>query len=223
MNAIVVPIKEPAEAKTRLAEFMSADERQRLAWAMFMDVTRALADVEDCATVFVVTSYDRAARHGRAKGFGVLYENQQSSESASVDWASAILAARGFDSVLRLPADVPLVRGRDIQALLLTDLAGAGAIMVPSRDGSGTNAILRHPPRLFDSRFGPNSLTLHIAEAQRAGAMHLIVPNERIALDIDEPADIEALLEHGAGTETYQVLTEIGAPSRFRSQLRGRV
>ena len=33
-----------------------------------------------------------------------------------------------------------------------------------SLEGTGTNALLRTPPDLFPSRFGPNSLALHRAD-----------------------------------------------------------
>jgi len=76
--------------------------------------------------------------------------------------------------------------------------------MVPSRDGRGTNAIIRTPPTLFPSRFGPDSLRLHSGEADKLGIKPVIVSNERIALDIDEPADLAEILQSGRGTETYR-------------------
>jgi 2-phospho-L-lactate/phosphoenolpyruvate guanylyltransferase len=218
MKAIVVPIKEPSNAKTRLASFLSPIERRDLAWAMFVDVANALAETSERCAIFIVTSYHLAAEHARSLGFGVLSESNQSSESSSVDWASATLVARGFDSVLRLPADIPLVHGEDVGTLIATQMSAPGALIVPSRDGTGTNAIMRTPPDLFPSHFGPNSLALHIAEAERAGAAHSIVPSTRIALDIDEPADIEAFFACGAGTETdtFQMLSQINAAERLK-------
>jgi 2-phospho-L-lactate/phosphoenolpyruvate guanylyltransferase len=218
MKAIIVPVKEPSNAKTRLDGLLSPIERRSLAWAMFLDVTKALSGIEDLCHVFIVTSYERAARHALENGLGLLTEQHQLSESASVDWASGILAARGFDSVLRLPADLPLVQSADVAGLLSIETAPPASVLVPSRDGTGTNAILRTPPRLFPSHFGPNSLARHVDECERAGAAPLIVSNERIGLDIDEPADIELFLERGAGTETFRMLTEINVTGRMKEQ-----
>jgi 2-phospho-L-lactate/phosphoenolpyruvate guanylyltransferase len=216
MKAIVVPVKEPSNAKSRLNILLSPSERRLLAWAMFLDVTGALADVSDLAKVFVVTSYDRAESHARDNGFDVLAEERQSSESASVDWAAETLAGRGFDCVLRLPADVPLIQGGDVAELLSIEVVPPASILVPSRDGTGTNAILRSPPGLFRSHFGPNSLALHIGECQRVRAAPVIISNKRIALDIDEPADIEVFLERGLGTETFRLLSDINAAGRIK-------
>jgi 2-phospho-L-lactate guanylyltransferase len=217
MTAVLIPLKDPNRAKTRLAELLSLDERQRLVWAMFEDVSRAVreARLPDC--VVMVTSDARAVERARGFEWDVLIEQSQISESASVDWASRVLAERGFDTVMRLPADLPLVRGEDIDALLLVRLDSPGALLVPSREGTGTNALIRTPPALFPSRFGPNSLALHKEEAARVGVECVIAENSRIALDVDEPADVEMLLKTGRGTVTFDLLVEIGMPERLKT------
>jgi 2-phospho-L-lactate guanylyltransferase len=150
----------------------------------------------------------------------VLIEESQTSESASVDWASRILSERGFDTVMRLPADLPLVRTEDIDELLSIELDSPGALLVPSREGTGTNTIIRTPPALFPSRFGPNSLALHKQEAASVGVECMIVNNARIALDVDEPADVELLLEEAGGTRALAALTEMNAFERLSNMRR---
>jgi len=208
MKALLIPVKDLTHAKTRLAGLLSEDERQRLAWSMFEDVGRAAAGARKPDRVVLVTSFGPAVEHGRKLGWDILLEESQVSESASIDWASRALSERGFQSVMRLPADLPLVRAEDIDALMSLELECPGALLVPSREGTGTNAIIRTPPALFPSRFGPNSLALHRQEAARVGVECLIVDKVRIALDIDEPADVELLVEHGRSTRAFEVLRE---------------
>ena len=215
MNALLIPIKDPARSKTRLSELLSAEERARLAWAMFEDVCRAVAACSRADRVVIVTSFESAISRARASGWDVLIEESQISESASVDWASRKLAESGFDAVMRLPADIPAVRAEDIDALLAIDLARPGVALVPSREGTGTNAIIRTPPDLFPSQFGPDSLRLHKQEAARVGVESLVVENARIALDIDEPSDIELLLELGRGTEAFAALARMNVEERM--------
>jgi 2-phospho-L-lactate guanylyltransferase len=214
MKAILIPIKEPASAKTRLAALLSAEERRRLAWAMFEDVGRAVSGSRQADRIVMVTSFAPAIERARQLGWDVLIEESQVSESVSVDWASSVLSERGFDTVMRLPADLPLVRSEDIDSLLSIKLGSSGALIVGSRDGTGTNAIIRTPPNLFPSRFGPNSLALHRQEAARAGIECVMVKNSRIALDIDEPADLQAL-EIGQVTETFAALSEMNVFERL--------
>lgn len=216
MNAVLIPLKDPIRAKTRLAELLSLDERQRLVWAMFEDVSRAVREACKPDCVVIVTSYARAVERAREFEWEVLIEESQHSESASVDWASGVLAERGIDTVMRLPADLPLVRAEDIDALLSVRFDSPGAVLVPSREGTGTNAIIRTPPALFPSRFGPNSLALHTQEAAKVRVECMIVENGRIALDIDEPADVELLLETGQGTGTVDLLVEMGVVERLK-------
>ncbi|MFL6214574.1 MAG: 2-phospho-L-lactate guanylyltransferase [Blastocatellia bacterium] len=218
MKALLIPVKDPANAKTRLASLLSPDERRRLAWAMFEDVSRAVANATKMSSVYLVSSYAPAIAYVERLGWETLREQAQASESASIDWASRVLAERGVQSVLRLPADLPLVRAEDVDALLATETSAPAAILVPSREGTGTNAILRTPPSLFPSRFGPNSLALHRAEAARVGVECRIIENERIALDIDEPADLQALIERGRGTLAYAMLEAMRIVERLNSQ-----
>ena len=216
MKALLIPIKDPARGKTRLSELLSAQERARLAWAMFEDVCRAVASSKRADRVVIVTSFAPAIERARAAGWDVLIEETQISESASVDGASRRLADSGFDAVMRLPADIPLVKAEDIDEMLAIDLARPGAALVPSREGTGTNAIMRTPPDLFPSRFGPDSLRLHRQEAARVGVECLVVENARIALDIDEPSDIELLLERGRGTEAFDALARMNIEERLK-------
>jgi 2-phospho-L-lactate guanylyltransferase len=216
MKALLIPVKDPTHAKTRLGELLSEDERRRLAWAMFEDVSRAIVNASKPDRVVMVTSFTPAIERARSLGWDVLIEESQISESASVDWASRVLSERGFDTVMRLPADLPLVRAEDIDELLSIEFDSPGALLVPSREGTGTNAIIRTPPALFPSRFGPNSLALHKQEAARVGVECVIVNIARIALDIDEPADVELLLEEAGGTQAFAALSEMNAFERLR-------
>src|SRR5262249_10412739 len=189
---------------------LSPKARHGLAAAMFTDVARALGEVRHADRIFVVTNYEPVGQQAKSLGFDMLLEQSQHSESASEDWASRELEARGYDLVLRLPADIPMVTAEDIDLLLDMSTGQPGALMVPSRDGTGTNSIMRTPPTLFPSHFGPDSLRLHSEEAHMMGVSPLIVVNEHIGLDIDEPGDLVMLVESGRSTETFGFLMESG-------------
>jgi len=212
-RAIVVPVKE-VNPKLRLAPLFSADDRGRLAWAMFEDVARALTRLRAPETVVVVTSSERALARARELGWRGIRESEQISESASVDRACALLAAEGIDAVLRVPADVPLIEPDDVAQLLEAIPPAPGAVLVPSRDRLGTNALARTPPTLFPARFGSNSFVLHRQEAQRAQAEVRVVELPRLALDLDDAPDALELLERDIRSETARVLRSLGVVER---------
>ncbi|HKO03919.1 MAG TPA: 2-phospho-L-lactate guanylyltransferase, partial [Candidatus Acidoferrales bacterium] len=166
MRAILIPVKHLSRAKQRLSGVLPQDARTRLAQAMLEDVFQAVAGVRSAEAIFVVSSDSNALAAARARGWECLPETAQRSETDSVDAASRICSARGVTALLRLPIDIPLVRSEDIEAVLAACPALPGAVLVPSRHADGTNALLRTPPDLFPSHFGPESLRKHLEEAR---------------------------------------------------------
>ena len=219
MRALLLPIKDLRHAKQRLAGFLSPEERFQLAQAMLADTLRAVRNVRKAGKVFVVTNYAPAMRVAEESGWGLLPEERQISESASVDTASRECERRGITAVLRIPLDVPLVQARDIDDLLAVVCAAPAVVIVPSRDGTGTNAILRTPPTLFPSHFGNGSFAKHCDEAQRAGAQVVVRRNARLEMDVDEEADLRELAQHDlSGTETGAWVRQNGILARLQRQ-----
>jgi 2-phospho-L-lactate guanylyltransferase len=211
MLALLLPIKDLRHAKQRLAPLLNPEERFALAQAMLADTIRAVRGVRRAGKIFVVTNYIPAMVVAEANGWDLLREEQQISESVSVDAASRCCAERGVTSLLRLPLDVPLVQASDIDELLALECAPPALVIVPSRDGTGTNAILRTPPALFPSHFGTGSFAKHCGEAQRAGAQIVVRRNASLEMDVDDESDLRALAQEDlCGTETGAWLERSG-------------
>lgn len=203
MRALLLPIKDLRNAKQRLASILTPEERFALAQAMLADTLRAVRGVQQAEKIFVVTNYTPAMQAARENGWEILAEEQQISESVSVDAASRQCEESGITAVLRLPLDLPLVTSSDIDELLVAECVAPGVVMVPSRDGTGTNAILRKPPTLFPSHFGNGSFAKHCAEAIRTGAQIVQRRNVRLEMDVDDESDLRVLIQHDlAGTRT---------------------
>jgi 2-phospho-L-lactate guanylyltransferase len=203
-------------AKQRLAPFLNAAERLGLVQAMLADTVRAIRGVRQAEKIFVVTNYIPAMEAAEQNGWDLLREDRQISESFSVDYASMQCAKRGVTALLRVPLDVPLVQSSDIDELLAVQCAAPGLVIVPSRDGTGTNAILRTPPTLFPSHFGSGSFANHCAEAQRVGAHILVRRNARLEMDVDDETDLRALVQQDlSGTETGVWLQSSGLMARL--------
>ena len=216
MRALLLPIKDLREAKQRLAPLLSPEERFALAQAMLADTIRAVRGVRRADRIFVVTNYLPAMQAAEENGWELLREERQVSESVSVDAASRQCADCGITALLRLPLDVPLVQASDVDELLAVECTAPALVIVPSRDGTGTNAILRTPPALFPSHFGSGSFAKHCGEADRAGAQIVVRRNARLEMDVDDEADLRVLVRQDLrGAETGAWLQRSGLMERL--------
>lgn len=216
MRALLLPVKDLRNAKKRLAGVLTPEERFGLAEAMLADTIRTIQRVRKAERIFVVTNYQPALNVAEENGWEILREDRQISESHAVDFASRVCEERGVTGLLRVPLDVPLAQAGDIDELLATECGAPGLVIVPSRDGTGTNAIFRTPPALFPSHFGEGSLAKHLSEATRADAKVFIRRSSKLEMDVDDESDLRALLEHDlTGTETGRWLRETGLDVKF--------
>ena len=221
MRALLLPVKDLKNAKKRLADVLTPEERFGLARAMLADTLRTLQRLRNAARIFVITNYQPVIDIAEGNGWSILREDRQISESHAVDFASRVCEERGVTGLLRVPLDVPLAQAGDIDELLAMECGARGMVIIPSRDGTGTNAILRTPPTLFPSHFGERSLAKHLSEAKQAGAKVFIRRNPRLEMDVDDESDLRALLERDlTGTETGGWLKETGLDVRFRRDAR---
>ena len=205
MNTIVVPVKNLAGAKQRLAEVLTAEQRRSLAEAMLRDVLEALAQLEQPESISIVTGDAVATALAGDYGFDIIADHEDFGETAAIALATDVTASGGSDGVLVIPADVPLITAVEIKAIL--DAAPeSGTVLVAAADGRGTNAILRRPPSLFPARFGNDSFLPHLESARRAGFPVVILELSGVALDVDRPDDLAALLAAGGSTRTQNLL-----------------
>ena len=221
VTVVLLPVKDPERSKQRLAGLLSPGERTRLVWAMLEDVCAAVHGCRFADRVVVVARDSDVAANAAGNGWEVFRESEQVSESRSVDWASGLLEEQGVEAVLRLPVDVPLVQARDLDALLHPAARGPAAVLVPSQDGLGTNALLRSPPMIFPSRFGGDSLQSHLQEAGSRGLQVEVRKMPRLALDLDLASDLARFGSLGKGTATQALLQRLRVAERLAGMNRG--
>ena len=223
--AALLPVKGFRNAKQRLAPLLSSAARELLAEAMFRDVLSQVTMALGLNGTFVVTADDRVAAIATAAGAEVIRESGENGETSAVDFARMDLKDAGSEAVLILPGDMPLVRATDIEQVLgqvPPDAKAPFALLVPSHDRLGTNALLLAPPDVIKLRFGYDSFTFHMGQVKAQGLPLRCFENEHIALDIDEPKDLERFLAHerkdGESTSVARaLLAEQAAPADRRS------
>jgi 2-phospho-L-lactate guanylyltransferase len=197
--AALMPVKGFRNAKQRLSPLLGSAARELLAETMFRDILREVRLARGLAGTFVVTGDDKVAEIASGAGAEVIRETAENGETSAVDFARLELKRAGCEAVLILPGDMPLVRAADIEQILAQVPNGATApfaLLVPSHDRLGTNALLLAPPDVIQLRFGYDSFTFHSARVTAQGLPLRCCENAHIALDIDEPQDLERFLSY---------------------------
>ncbi len=141
----MLPVKSPRNAKQRLSGFLDREQRETLARLLYRQTLAALCEANGIDRVVVATSDAEIAEHARAGSVLVFEEREQLSHSVSADAACLRAMELGATTVLLVPIDVPLVTPDDFTQLAASAQRG-GLIIVPSSDGTGTNALVRTPP-----------------------------------------------------------------------------
>ena len=211
----MVPVKNLADAKQRLAGVLAPGERQALFRAMLEDVLSALALTRGLAGILVVSRDAEAKRLAEHYGARVLVEEANRGHTAASSLGAHTLAGEGAAGMVQLPADIPLVTPVDIEALLAAHREAPAVTIAPSHDERGSNAVACSPPDALPLRFGEDSFFPHVQRAQALGIEPQIVRRPGLALDIDTPADLAALLAAPASTRAHACLAEIGIAGRL--------
>jgi 2-phospho-L-lactate guanylyltransferase len=190
----ILPIKRFGAAKQRLARQLGSGARQALVQAMFQDVLAALRHVDGLDAIAVVTANATAARAAHGEGVIVLADSDESGHDEAAAVGIAYAVDQGFERVLLVPGDTPLLDGDEIEALLAGATAdGPSLVLMPDRHGSGTNALLISPPTAVRPAFGPGSRERHEQLAASAGVRCRVDPLPSLAVDVDTPEDLDEL------------------------------
>jgi 2-phospho-L-lactate/phosphoenolpyruvate guanylyltransferase len=218
----ILPVKSFDAAKQRLGGLLGSGSRQALAQAMFSDVLGALRHVEGLDAVAVVTA-DRAAENAaRGERVQVLHDTEQAGQSPAAAIGIRYALAAGYERVLLVPGDTPLLDPAEVSKLLRdAEQQRLAVTIVPDRHGTGTNALLLSPPDAIEPSFGPGSFERHTGLAESAGVVHAASRVASLMHDVDTPDDLSALAtvlqgQHGQAASTRGALRQLD-----RSQARG--
>ena len=199
---VVVPYTD-RDPKTRLGPILSGPERRAFSRAMLRDVVTAIRAAGHDPELLLPEPIDStAARDSDTAGTDAPHDDILGAVPVTVD-----------DRALTPAVNAALDRiGCDVAELgiVMADLAiatptairrlvgiGGDVAIAPGR-GGGTNAVVVRDPA-FSVDYHGASYRDHRAAATAAGLSVGVVDSMRLAADIDEPADLAAVLLHGEG------------------------
>lgn len=211
---ILVPIKNTASAKQRLASILDQPARTQLAQAMLTDVLTAIHDWKTRPSVGIVTGDPYAGDLAARYHFEVIPDPDNPGETGAIEMATRLCVERGEDSTLVIPADIPLLQSWELEKIY-KHAPSQGTVLAPAGDGRGTNAVLRRPANLFPLRFGNDSFKPHHAAAQAIGKPCIVLSLPGIAVDVDNPADLRQLLSLPGETRAQRLARSWNLPEQL--------
>lgn len=209
---ILVPIKNTASAKQRLAPILDQPARTDLARAMLTDVLTTLHEWKNRPKVGIVTSDPYALDLAYTYRFELIPDPDNPGETGAIEMATRVCVERGEESTLVIPGDIPLIQCWELEEIY-KQAPVEGSVLVPAGDGRGTNAALRRPANLFPLRFGNDSFKPHHAVAQATGKACIVLKLPGIAVDVDNPSDLQQLLSLPGDTRAQRLARSWNLPS----------
>jgi 2-phospho-L-lactate guanylyltransferase len=201
---ILVPVKNLAFAKQRLAALLDQPTRTALAQAMLLDVLETLREWTARPEVAVVSSDPFALDLARRFEFQIIPDSTNRGETDAIEMATRICETRGLDSTLVIPGDIPLMQAWELEKILEA-APEQGCVLVPAADGRGTNAAWRRPAALFPLRFGNDSFKPHLTAAHATQKPCVVLSLPSIAIDVDNPSDLRQIAEAPGDTRTQRL------------------
>ena len=213
---VVIPVKALTKAKMRMSLILTPVERAGLTLSMLEDMLRSIGKSKVHDTIFVVSRDQKVLREARCFGAKPLKEKGEGGLNSAIRQAKALCISRGYEAVLILLSDIPLITPRDIDTMVKMACGEPVAVIAPSRREDGTNALLQRPPNVFPTKYGKNSFNVHMQMAASKGIPLRIFRSRTLAVDIDTVEDLK-FCEHATQTQTHRFIVESGINRRIRT------
>jgi 2-phospho-L-lactate guanylyltransferase len=208
---IAIPVKSLAEAKSRLASALTPLERGALTLAMLEDVLDAALALPGWETW--VVSPDEAVLEIAARRSARAITEDKPPLASAVRQVEQEAVDAGADSLAVLLGDTALVTSEALTRAVHT----LGRVVVaPDADATGTNLLVRRPPKAIPARFGTDSYRRHLESAETKGVPASVVELDDLAFDLDGPGDILTLLQTRREGRTRQVCLDMDLRSRIQ-------
>ncbi|PSL05910.1 2-phospho-L-lactate guanylyltransferase [Haloactinopolyspora alba] len=209
MWSVVIPVKRPEFAKTRLADAVGA-MRPEVARAFAADTVAAAVECPLVERVVVVTDDAAAADETERLGAEVVADTPDAGLNAALrHGAETVRARHGSAAVATLSADLPSLRPDELRRVLVAATAHAVSF-VADASGIGTTLYASAPGATFMPRFGGRSRAAHRAD----GAVELDLDDvPSVRRDIDTAIDLWDAERLGLGPRTTAVMGRLDAAS----------
>ena len=184
----IIPIKNLADSKTRLAPELSPERRANLVLGMLRRVILAIQG--SSIDQFWVVGGDDRVRNLALDMNGLWFEEMGRNLNDTLGKAFDQAFERG-SSALYLPGDLPFLKPADLYSLITATRRQNNITLAPARRDGGTNGILVPLGIPFRPQLGDRSFTRHLALAATSKISVAICYSTGLGFDLDIPEDLE--------------------------------
>ncbi len=188
---LLLPVKSLEGGKRRLGPVLGHAERRLLNEFFLRHMLAVAAGFPGLQKTAVVSDAADALSLAAKLGAHAIRSNRQGLNRALAHGRHQLYRSEAA-KILIVPVDLPLVQTGD-----LLEIAALGDrhpfVICPDKHVAGTNAVFLSKQLPVQFRFGDDSYRRHQAEARRCGVAPFLHFNERVAQDIDVPADLAIL------------------------------
>ena len=194
-TSAIIPVKTFSKAKTRLN--LQQDCKMEICSLMLQEVLKTISNCKVVNQIVLVSKDEAALKIGRQFNSIEIFDNESGVNNA-INLADEYLSDKNFDCSIIFPQDIPTMISSDIDALLGFIKSTNSVIIVPSRQFNGTNALVRCPADLIQTRYDMGSYTHQIDAANTKTKNISIALIRRIMLDIDDESDLAFMLKQNS-------------------------
>ena len=194
-TSAIIPVKTFSKAKTRLN--LQQDCKEEICSLMLQEVLRTVSDCKIVNQIILVTKDEDALKIGRQFNVVGIFDDELGVNNA-INLADEYRSDKNFDCSVIFPQDIPTMTSTDIETLLGFIKSTNSVIIVPSRQFNGTNALVRCPSGLMQTKYDLGSYTHQIDAARTRTNNISIALIRRMMLDIDDESDLAFMLKQNS-------------------------
>jgi len=191
----IIPMKEPALAKTRLSLALGIDERSKIAIKLFRNTISNLLKCSLDIDIIVVTGSTLVREICLEFSIPYITEPVNSDLNKILEESCNWAHGNSYKQVIIIPSDLANPNFSLLAKYTLkdTDTTIQNKLTIfPSYDG-GTNCLISSLPILYPLQYGKGSALKHIDIANSHGYKTELVDTEAFRLDIDTIEDLHLM------------------------------
>jgi len=188
----IIPVKTFSKAKKRLN--LQQSVKEKICNLMLQEVLNTLSNSKLISKIVLVSKDEVALKFGRQFDTIEIFDNESGVNDA-ISLADQYLSDKKFDCSVIFPQDIPIMTSSDIDNLLGFVRSKRSVIIVPSRQFNGTNALVRCPANIMETRYDEGSYTFQMDVARTKTENISVALIRRMMLDIDDEFDLAFMLK----------------------------